>query len=289
MNDANDFCSPTLPLVRTSVAMCTFNGETYLREQIESILRQSVGVGEIVVADDASTDRTRALLERYRDERPHLFRLFFRDTNSGAIDNFGFAVEQCRGEVIFLCDQDDVWQPRKVELALEHFRGPRCLMLFTDGRTIDSTGERLNLRLWQHFRFSHFRRFLWRRVPGAACLDLLNNNNKVTGATVALHKRLLTHALPIPLLPDGYWHDAWFALHAAANDGLEFAADCLIDYRIHERQQVGIKTGIGVSSRPTIPHWEFFNWFNGRYPVVAKRAMRLRVLQDLRARVVSRK
>ena len=289
MNNANEVGSTAPPPVRTSVAMCTFNGETYLREQIESILRQSVKVDEIVVADDASTDRTRALLEGYRDERPHLFRLFFRDTNFGAIDNFGFAVEQCRGEVIFLCDQDDVWQPRKVELVLERFRNPRCLMLFTDGRLIDATGEQLKLRLWQRFRFSYFRQFLWRRVPGAACLDLLSNNNKVTGATVALHKRLLAHALPISLLPHGYWHDAWFALHAAANDGLEFGADCLIDYRVHAKQQVGIKTAIGSSSRPTISHEEFVHWFNGRYPVVGKRATRLRVLQDLRARVIPRK
>lgn len=289
MNDPIDAPSFAPARTKTSVAMCTFNGETYLREQIESILKQSVAVDEIVVADDASTDQTRALLETYRDLHPQLFRLFFRDKNFGAIDNFGFAVEQCRGEVIFLCDQDDIWHPRKVELVLNHFRSPSCLLLFTDGRLVNAKGENLNLRLWTRFKFSRFRRFLWRRVPGAACLDLLNNNNKATGATVALHKRLLAHALPIPLLPHGYWHDAWFALHAAANHGLEFSADQLIDYRIHAKQQVGVKIEISSGGRPTIAPQVFVDWFHGRYPIMAKRAALLRSVQDLRARIVPRK
>lgn len=265
-----------------SVAMCTFNGESYLREQIDSILVQSRKVDEIIVSDDGSTDGTRRLLKEYEDKYPGVFKLYFRDVSFGTVDNFQFALEQCLGSIIFLCDQDDVWRLDKVEALVRCFENPRCLLVFTDGRLINSTGRPLGSNLWKRFGFTRLRQLLWQCSSAVACYDLLNNNNKVTGATVAMRKELLTHSLPIHLLPHGYWHDGWFAMHAAANGGLTFVPDMLIDYRIHPKQQVGIKLEVGSSRRLNITSQELIEYFRKRYPVQAKRVARLWMAQRIR-------
>jgi glycosyltransferase involved in cell wall biosynthesis len=235
--------SPGDGSARLSVAMCTYNGERFLREQIESILQQSLKVDEIVVSDDGSSDRTKQILLEYQNRLPGIFRIFFHSRNLGAIRNFEFALSRCRGHLIFLCDQDDVWKPKKVETMLTPFeRDQRCCLLFTDGDLIDSLGTPLGGTLWQKWNFSLWERFRWSWFPGCAVSDLSHNNNKVTGATVALRSSLLEGSLPIQV-PDGYWHDAWFALHAAARGGLTFIPDCLIKYRIHSDQQVGVTRG----------------------------------------------
>lgn len=258
--------APATP--RISVAMCTFNGESYLREQIESILRQSVAVDEIVVADDASTDGTRQMLEDYARRLPQLFRLCLRDTNVGTIRNVEFALQQCRGEIIFLADQDDVWRPDKVATMLARFRDPRCLLLFSDGRLVDPAGRPLGSTLWQKWQFTRWRRFLWRWIAGAAAFDLVFNNNKVTGATVAMRRSLLVHALAIRV-PHGYWHDGWFAMHAAANRGLAFIPDELIDYRIHPKQQVGLQQQVATKNDSEISFADFYRGFESQYPACA--------------------
>lgn len=269
---------------RVSVAMCTFNGESYLGEQIDSILRQSSPVHEIIVADDASTDGTRRLLEEYKRRFPHLFQLCFHDSNVGTIENFQFALERCTGEIIFLCDQDDIWRSEKVATMLARLRDVRCLLLFTDGRLIDSTGKPLGSSVWKKWGFTRLRQFLWRRVPGAAARDLLYNNNKVTGATVAMRRTLLAQALPIRL-PRGYWHDGWFAMHAAAQHGLAFIDDCLVDYRVHPKQQVGLQQNASPSNFSEIPFFEFRACFESQYPACARLIEALRFAAGVRAKL----
>lgn len=287
MNDANDTrpgARAALPTVRISVAMCTFNGEPYLRAQLDSILGQLSNVDEIVVADDGSTDRTREILLEYRRRSPQLFRLHFHGTNLGTVGNFQFALEKCRGDYIFLCDQDDVWDTQKVAVIMKRLQARRCLLVFTDGRLIGPTGTLLESSLWERWKFTPVRRLLWRWIPGAALLDLLNNNNKVTGATVAMRSTLLQHSLPIRL-PKGYWHDAWFAMHAAARSGLAFDSSRLVDYRIHPQQQVGVTRNTASSNKSEVSYQAFMDGFQAQYPSRAKLTERLRAVLEFRARL----
>src|SRR3982074_3471822 len=94
--------TPVNGAARLSVAMCTYNGELFLREQIESIIQQSSKVDEIIVADDASTDGTRQILLEYQHKFPTIFRIYFHSHNLGPIKNFEFALGRCRGHLIFL-------------------------------------------------------------------------------------------------------------------------------------------------------------------------------------------
>ena len=269
---------------RLSVAMCTFNGETYLRAQLDSILAQSVPVDEIIVADDGSTDGTREILESYRARLPQLFQLHFQQTNRGTVGNFEFVLERCTGDIIFLCDQDDVWDPEKVAAMTQRMRQTRCLLLFTDGRLIGPTGAPLEASLWERFKFTPLRRLLWRWVPGVALLDLLNNNNKVTGATVAMRSLLLESALPIRL-PSGYWHDAWFAMHAAAQDRLAFDSRRLVAYRIHPKQQVGVSQNVTSGHVAEVSFAEFNEGFRAQYPSRVKLVERVRAIFEFKSRL----
>ena len=112
---------------RVSVAMCTYNGEAHLAEQLQSILQQSTAVQEVVICDDCSGDGTYALLQAYSRQYPGLIRLHRNPSRIGYARNFDQAISLCQGEVIFLSDQDDVWLPRKVEKTIEFLAAnPQC-------------------------------------------------------------------------------------------------------------------------------------------------------------------
>ena len=109
--------------IEVSVALCTCNVASYLREQLDSILAQTRPVDEIVVGDDASTDETPEILLDYAARFPERFRLHLHAERLGTVDNFGFVLGECRGRVIFLSDQDDVWFPDKLARVVERLDG----------------------------------------------------------------------------------------------------------------------------------------------------------------------
>ena len=92
-----------------SVCMATYNGEKYIREQIDSILPQLSDSDELVISDDGSSDSTIDIIQGYNDRRIRLY----HNTRHGVTWNFENALRQSRGDVIFLADQDDVWKPGK--------------------------------------------------------------------------------------------------------------------------------------------------------------------------------
>ena len=256
--------------IAVSVALCTCNGAPYLRQQLDSILSQTRPIDEIVVGDDGSTDETLDILVEYEARHPGRFRLFAHPERRGTVNNFEFVLARCRGRLIFLSDQDDVWKPHKVETMLARFDDPQAMLVFTDGRLIDAGGAPMASTLWKEWQFNWTTRLRWRR-PRAAVLDLVHNRNKVTGATAAFRRELLDDCLPIRV-PPGYWHDAWLALHAAARGGLRFLPEPLIDYRVHEGQQIGISQDIEL--RPMGEAWsvsfaEFRDALRDRYPEYA--------------------
>jgi glycosyltransferase involved in cell wall biosynthesis len=256
--------------VTVSVALCTCNGEHYLRAQIDSILAQTRPVDEIVVGDDVSTDRTMAILQEYEKLHPGLFQILQHPSRLGTVGNFESALRRCSGRFIFLSDQDDIWKPHKVETMLARFASANVLMVFTDGRLIDSDGRPIGATLWQKWHFTRWMRLRWRRSRFVFA-QLIHNQNKVTGATVALRRELLADSLPMRM-PPGYWHDCWLALHAAARGGLVFLSEPLIDYRVHDKQQVGIAPPAQLASMG--PAWsasveEFRAALQERYPARA--------------------
>jgi glycosyltransferase involved in cell wall biosynthesis len=222
--------------MKISIAMCTYNGAEFLPVQLESIIGQSRPPQEIVICDDGSTDETRSLLETFAAESPVPIALHFNEQNLGSVKNFEKAISMCTGELIALSDQDDVWRRDKLQLIVEAFnKSPSAGLVFSDAEIVDENLRPLNRRMWDEVGFDAHKRKLLR--TGRA-LEVLIPGWTVTGATMALRSHFVKLSLPIP---DGIAmiHDGWIALTIAAVADVVALDEPLIQYRQHERQQIG--------------------------------------------------
>ena len=221
--------------VRVSVVVCTYNGEKYVRDQLQSILDQTRPPDEIIISDDGSADSTLEIVAEFTSSTrgPHtpVWRVETRTTPLGVSGNFASALARARGEFIALADQDDVWEPDRLEKGLAHFHDG-VLLVHSDATLIDASGRPTGT-LMSALRLtgSEIRILLSGRA-----LDALLRRNVVTGATTMIRSSLLEHAIPIP---DGWVHDEWLALVAAAHGGVVFHEDPLIRYRQHGNNEIG--------------------------------------------------
>lgn len=221
-----------------SVALCTFNGEKFLEEQLESIMRQSVLPREIVISDDGSTDGTRALVDRVLTPQrlaEHGIRLtvLTRKKPLGVTKNFEAALAACSAEFVSLCDQDDVWHTNRLERLVSAFESPDVMLVHSDARMIDANGRPMRHSLLESL--SARRREL-RREQGAEGFTVLVRRNLVTGATAMVRRSLVSAAQPFP---ESWVHDHWLAIVAALTGRLVLVPEKLIDYRQHGANQIG--------------------------------------------------
>src|ERR1700743_1857825 len=100
-----------------SIALCTYNGAAYIEEQLDTLVNQSYPNCEIIVVDDCSKDNTVKILSEYADKYPQV-RIHINEKNLGYTRNFEKAIRLCKGEYIALCDQDDIWDPQKIEMQV---------------------------------------------------------------------------------------------------------------------------------------------------------------------------
>ena len=105
--------------VKISVCIATYNGEKYIRDQLESILSQLDFCDEIVVSDDHSSDKTIAIIKSFNDDR---IRVIYNSGQKGYTSNFENALKHAKGEYIFLSDQDDIWLKGKVDKCMEYLQ-----------------------------------------------------------------------------------------------------------------------------------------------------------------------
>src|SRR5574344_1867255 len=126
-----------------SVALCTYNGEKYIEEQLLSIIHQTEKVDEIVVCDDCSVDNTIKKVEHIAVEHPEItFNIKVNEQNLGVTKNFEKAIFLCKGDIVFLSDQDDVWNPNKVASIVQWFeKHPDKSTVFTNAILIDEQGS----------------------------------------------------------------------------------------------------------------------------------------------------
>jgi len=234
---------PAIPVVMAAAAhislvLCTYNGARFLPAQLGSLLAQTRLPDEIIVCDDASTDASLALLRDFAQRaRAQGIRVLLhrQPVNLGYVRNFSDALRRASGEVVFLCDQDDVWYPDKIaRMADEFARRPNLHLLHTDAALVDADGQPLGCTLFDALELTCAERAA---EHAGQAFEVLLKRNTVTGATAALRRSVIARALPVP---DGWIHDEWLALCAA----LHGEVDCLewpsIDYRQHGGNQVGM-------------------------------------------------
>ncbi|MDP4816741.1 MAG: glycosyltransferase family 2 protein, partial [Pontimonas sp.] len=210
-------------------------GEKYLRDQLQSILDQTRPPDEIVISDDGSTDSTLEIIEEFASSsggpQPPVWRVETRAKPLGVSGNFASALAKARWEFIALADQDDVWEPERLEKGLSHFHDG-VLLVHSDATLIDASGRPTGT-LMSALRLTSTER---RNLLSGRALDALLRRNVVTGATTMIRSSLLEHALPIP---EGWVHDEWLALVAAAQGGVVYHQDPLIRYRQHGNNEIG--------------------------------------------------
>lgn len=223
----------------TSIAVCTYNGERFLQEQLDSLLAQTQLPDQIVIRDDVSGDRTVEILRAFVPVAEALgiaVDLQVNPRNVGYRCNFDGALRACTGEVIFLCDQDDVWHADKLaRMCAEFEMRPGLLALHTNARLIDGDGKVLPRSLFRSLGIG--RRELQRMHRGDA-LALLLKRVMITGATMALRRQVLLDALPLP--ESGWVHDAWIGTLAATRGHVGTLPEALVDYRLHSNNQLGL-------------------------------------------------
>ncbi len=215
-----------------SVALCTYNGEKYISEQLDSIINQTKAVDEIIICDDGSTDGTLNILSEYQ-ELHSVIRLFENSTNIGVVKNFEKAISLCSGDFIFLSDQDDIWQSNKVETMVNwSMRYPDKKIFASDLDLIDCKGTYMNESFWSKIGFE---------IKEGECLIdwVLQNDNFVPGASIAFMKDF-KKILPFP--PSNYFiHDGLLIIKGIFENSLFLGSEKLTSYRIHKDQTIGIR------------------------------------------------
>lgn len=219
--------------MRVSVALCTYQGERYVEEQLRSILAQTRPVDEIVVGDDASTDATLAIVERVASGTSVPIVVARHEPALGVAANFSDAIARTTGDVVAFSDQDDVWHPDRIARLLAALDGVD--LVHSDARLVDADGAPLGATLLDSLEASPWERD---RMQHGGALEALLRRNLVTGATVLVRRDAAVAALPVP---EGWIHDEWIAMACALGGGVRLVPDATIDYRQHGANQIGVR------------------------------------------------
>ncbi|MCQ2226741.1 MAG: glycosyltransferase [Bacteroidales bacterium] len=254
--------------MKTSVAICTYNGEKYIESQLLSIINQTIKVDEIVVSDDGSTDKTYEIITKIKETSGANIRWTKNEASLGVCANFDKCIKDCSGDIIFLSDQDDIWMENKVEITLEWFKSnPQKEVAFSNAIFIDENNNRYSDRtLLETVGFSPkaMKHFDW-----GFQIEALLLHNRCTGAAMAFRSSFVpflnidktaTTKNELPL------HDFTIALSAASRQVLGYIKQPLIKYRVHASQECGLGEWIKNPPqddnliRPLIPVDRFVNY-----------------------------
>lgn len=210
------------PLV--SVVIATYNGERFLREQLNSIIQQTYKNIEIIAVDDCSTDNTASILSEYA-ARYHNFTVIKNSQNIGYQKNFERGFLLANGDYIAPCDQDDIWLPTKIEVLLNGI-GNHAIA-YCDSSFITSSGERMNKKMSDEKMLIDFDDPIMFVVGGS-----------VPGHAMLVKKQLIIDTMPFPdkIMP----HDYWLAFVATFNSSLKFIDQALVLYRRHDTNLFGL-------------------------------------------------
>lgn len=201
--------------VSVSVALASYNGEKYIEEQIRSILQNLEMQDEIIISDDGSTDRTLAIIKGFDDPRIMLF----KGPGEGVKKNFENAIRYCGGRYIFLCDQDDIWAPDKVDKVVNTFLETKAPVVVHDCQIVNENGDVIEDSF-----------YAFRKSGPGKFKNLIKNT--YIGCCMAFDAALKDAFLPIP--NDIEMHDQWIGIIGDNIGKNVFIGDKLIKYRRHE-------------------------------------------------------
>jgi len=234
-----------------SVVLGTYNGEAYLREQLDSVLAQTYPFLEIIAIDDGSSDSTVAILKEYaaRDTR---IKVVVNEQNLGFIRNFEKGCSLATGRWISLCDQDDYWLPDKIKKMVEAIGD--YPMVYCDSILCDENLRPLGNRISDLVHYQSF------DDPRQLCVF-----SRMYGHATLITRDLFTASRPfLKEVP----HDGWLAYHATLYGGVLYLPEVLVNYRQHAANVFGV---VGRKKKKPAPE--------------EKAALKKRELQRIRIRI----
>ncbi|AZL83576.1 glycosyltransferase [Aliivibrio salmonicida] len=200
--------------MKISVCMATYNGEKYIREQLDSILIQLGTFDEVIISDDGSTDKTEDIVNSFFDSR---IIFLSNECESGVVGNVTNSLNNSSGDVIFLADQDDIWLDNRVSIALNHLKTHDAVVM-----NCMVTDQNLNVIKHSYFDFNNSKAGFFYNLYKSSYL----------GCCLAFNKNVLDYSLPIPnnLM---MFHDWWFGIMIELSFNVYFEKQPLLLYRRH--------------------------------------------------------
>ena len=204
-----------------SIAMCTYNGERFIREQIDSILAQTYTHFELLIFDDGSSDDTAKIIQEYQEKHPNIY-FKQNEKNLGFLKNFEQAISAAKGDYIALTDQDDIWKKKKLQTFVDNINDHT--LIYSDAIIIDENSKETGTLLVEPKN----------KLCDGACNKAFLLNNFISGNTMMFKKELVEHILPIP--PKMSYHDIWIGFVASTYGTITYTKEPMTYYRKYSGQ-----------------------------------------------------
>lgn len=208
---------------KVSVVMATYNGEKFIRKQLESIINQTVKADEIIIIDDNSSDSTVKIIDEFSKINDSI-KYIKNENNIGINNNFQKAISYASGDIIGISDQDDLWLPNKIEiLKQELINNPEIGLIYCDAQIIDGDDNILEKSELDFFKA--------KAVEGTPIIPLLYKNC-ISGHNIFFKKNILDSNFSFPEYPV---YDQWLGLYFSCKSKIKFTPDKLTSHRIHSQ------------------------------------------------------
>jgi glycosyltransferase involved in cell wall biosynthesis len=222
---------------KIDVLMAVFNGEKYIRQQVESILNQTYKNIHLSIRDNCSEDRTREIVSELIIQYPNQITLLPSFQNVGIIGNFSALIDQAKADYIMLSDSDDVWLPEKIAKTMKkmeeleaRYEAGTPLLVHTDLHVVNENLGIIHPSFWKYC-------YLNPKLPHTLSRQLIQN--QITGCTLMINRALSDIAQPIP--QEAIMHDWWLGICTAAFGKSDIVDEPTLLYRQHGKNETGAK------------------------------------------------
>ncbi len=221
--------------MKIDILMATYNGEKYLRQQIDSILNQTFKEFNLIICDDCSKDNTWKILEEYK-EKDDRIKIIKNEINLGYNKNFEKLLGFVTSDYFMLSDQDDFWLENKVEESYKEITTKGLNLVCSDLEVVDENLNTIHPSMWEFWPDYNIKNKIKKARDYRSCLM----TNCITGCTTIINSKLIPKLLPLPGYP--IVHDWWIGLIAGSEGDIGYIEKPLIKYRQHGNNQIGYVT-----------------------------------------------
>lgn len=218
---------------KVDILLATYNGEQYLREQLDSIMCQTYSNFRLLISDDCSSDSTKEILEEYVEKDKRII-VFSQEKNLGVVKNFEFLLKRVENKYFMFSDQDDIWNENKIEKSIKVIEETESDLIYSDLEVVDSS---LNVTYSSYWKLKGF----YKKIVKYNNFESLYLNNFITGCTMLSKKELIEEFLPLPNTSKFVLHDYWIPLILSQKHKITYIEEPLIKYRQHKNNKVGSK------------------------------------------------